>query len=96
MHTTEQTNDATTTTKPRPNYIVFAGFEEGPRGGWIDFYESASTLSDAKELCNRAIQADATWTQIVCVNTMTVVQSQTIIDYTKPFVSVYHEDEYYN
>lgn len=94
MHTTEQPTDAPT--QGRTNYIVFAGFEPGPRGGWMDLYDTAGTLSQAKELCDRAISADAVWTQIVCINTLTVIQSQTIIDYTKPFVSKYHEDEYYN
>jgi hypothetical protein len=91
MHTT---TDTATPVKARPNYIVFAGVEK--RGGWMDLYETASSLPVAEELCKRAIQEDATWTQIVCVNTMTIVQYQTIVDYTKPFVSTCHEDEYYN
>lgn len=92
MHST---NDSTTPVKARPNYIVFAGFDD-KRGGWSDLYETACTLVAAEDLCKRAIQEHATWTQIVCVNTMTVIQSQSIVDYTKPFVSKYHEDEYYN
>lgn len=91
MHTT---TDTATPVKARPNYIVFAGVEK--RGGWMDLYETACSLPAAEELCKRAIQEDATWTQIVCVNTMTIVQYQTIVDYTKPFVSTCHEDEYYN
>jgi hypothetical protein len=80
--------------KTIPNYLVFAGVDK--LGGWSDLYETACTLPDANELCRRAIQENATWTQIVCANTMTIVQSQTVIDCTKPFVSVCHEDEYYN
>jgi len=91
MHTT---TDTATPVKARPNYIVFAGVEK--RGGWMDLYETACSLPDAEELCKRAIQEDATWTQIVCINTMEIVQYQTIVDYTKPFVSTCHEDEYYN
>ena len=91
MHTI---SDPATPVKARPNYIVFAGVEK--RGGWSDLYETACTLVAAEDLCKRAIQEDATWTQIVCINTMTVIQSQTIVDYTQPFVSTYHEDEYYN
>lgn len=91
MHTTTET---ATPVKGRPNYIVFAGVEK--RGGWMDLYDTACSLPAAKELCKRAIQEDVTWTQIVCLNTMTIVQYQTIVDYTKPFVSTYHEDEYYN
>jgi hypothetical protein len=91
MHTP---NETAAPVQTKPNYIVFAGVEK--RGGWSDLYETAATLIAAKELCKRAIQEDATWTQIVCVNTMTVVQTQSIVDYTQPFVSVCHEDEYYN
>lgn len=91
MHST---TDTATHMKGMPNYIVFAGVEK--RGGWMDLYETAFTLVAAQDLCKRAIQEDATWTQIVCVNTMTIVQSQSIVDYTKPFVSNCHEDEYYN
>ena len=91
MHST---TDPATPVNTRPNYIVFAGVEK--RGGWSDLYETAFTLVAAQDLCKRAIQEEATWTQIVCVNTMTIVQSQSIVDYTKPFVSNCHEDEYYN
>jgi len=94
MHTTNQTNETSTPVKNRPNYFVFAGIEK--RGGWMDLYDTADTLLAAEDLCRRAIQEDVTWTQIVCVNTLTIVQYQTIVDYTKPFVSTCHEDEYYN
>ena len=91
MHTT---NEPDTPINAAPNYFVFAGVEK--RGGWMDLYDAADTLVAAEDLCRRAIQEEATWTQIVCLRTRTIVQYQTIVDYTKPFVSTCHEDEYYN
>ena len=55
-------------------FLIFAGLEYYPMGGWGDFYDSAETVEDALEKLAHAQCND--WWQIVDSTTGTVVKTK--------------------
>lgn len=46
-------------------YLVFAGDDYYPAGGWDDFKADVDTYKEAVEIARRAIEQGHSWTQII-------------------------------
>ena len=58
-------------------YLVFAGIDYYPAGGWNDFAGDADTLDEARQIVNlerRRPRLPARWWQIVDTTTLKVVE----------------------